>query len=85
MLCAHLERSQDNADYRSRRDAIGPFVDAVIVNGVYEIVATVTPEETSTPEPAAGGAQDSCLCAARAVGSACGVRRACPSRTSAGR
>jgi hypothetical protein len=33
-----LERSQDDADFESRRDAITPLVDAVIANGVYEIV-----------------------------------------------
>jgi heme-degrading monooxygenase HmoA len=35
---AELERSQDEADFQSRRDAIDPFVDAVVTNGVYEIV-----------------------------------------------
>ena len=43
-----LERSQDDADFASLRDAIDPFVDAVIANGVYEIVATVTPHPTTT-------------------------------------
>ena len=38
-----LERSQQDADFESRRNAIDPYVDAVIANGVYEIVATVTP------------------------------------------
>ncbi len=44
-----LERSQDDADYGRRREAIDPLVDAVIVNGVYEIVATVTPDDTAKP------------------------------------
>ena len=38
-----LERSQRDADYRSRRDVVDPFVDAVIANGVYEIAKTLTP------------------------------------------
>jgi hypothetical protein len=37
-----LERSQDESDYRGRREAIEPYVDAVIANGVYEVVATWT-------------------------------------------
>jgi hypothetical protein len=44
-----LERSQRDADYRSRRDAIDQYVDAVIANGVYEIVATLTPDPAATP------------------------------------
>jgi hypothetical protein len=43
-----LERSQDEADYRSRRDAIDPFVDAVIANGVYEIVETLVFDDTAS-------------------------------------
>ena len=35
-----LERSQADADYESRRDAIDPFVDAVIANGVYGVATT---------------------------------------------
>ena len=42
-----LERSQDDADFASLRDAIDPFVDAVIANGVYEIVATLTPNDAA--------------------------------------
>jgi hypothetical protein len=38
-----LERSQEDSDFESHRNAIEPYVDAVIANGVYEIVATVTP------------------------------------------
>ena len=30
---------------RARRDSIDPFVDAVIANGVYEIVATLAPDD----------------------------------------
>jgi hypothetical protein len=33
-----LERSQDASDYEERRRAIEPFVEAVVVNGVYEVV-----------------------------------------------
>ena len=36
-----LERSQDAADYGSRRDAIDPLVETVIANGVYEIVESL--------------------------------------------
>src|SRR5215813_11639008 len=39
-----LERSQRNADYYSRREAIEPFVEAVIANGVYEVVASWSAE-----------------------------------------
>ena len=42
-----LQRSQDEADFDSRRDAIDPFVDAVIANGVYEIVSTLTPDDAT--------------------------------------
>jgi hypothetical protein len=42
-----LERSQEDAGYGSRRDAIDPFVDAVIANGVYEIVGTLTPNDAA--------------------------------------
>ncbi len=43
-----LERSQQDADFESHRNAIDPYVDAVIANGVYEIVATVAPQPTAT-------------------------------------
>jgi hypothetical protein len=33
-----LERSQDGSDYEERRRAIEPFVEAIVVNGVYEVV-----------------------------------------------
>lgn len=36
-----LERSQADSDYEARRDAIAPYVDAVIANGVYEIVESL--------------------------------------------
>ena len=39
-----LERNQDESDFDSRRDAVDPFVEAVIASGVYEVVATLTPE-----------------------------------------
>jgi hypothetical protein len=33
-----VERSQDEHDYEARRRAIEPFVEAVVENGVYEVV-----------------------------------------------
>ena len=36
-----LERGQAESDFEERRDAIGEFVEAVIVNGVYEIVQSL--------------------------------------------
>ena len=33
-----LERSQDASDYEARRREIEPFVEAVVVNGIYDIV-----------------------------------------------
>ncbi len=36
-----LEGSQDASDFEERRAAIEPFVEAVIVNGVYEIVQSL--------------------------------------------
>ena len=44
-----LERSQDDADYASRRAAIDPLVDTVIANGIYDIVTTLTPGTADTP------------------------------------
>ena len=35
-----LERSQDASDFQERRDAIAPYVDAVIANGVYEVLVS---------------------------------------------
>jgi hypothetical protein len=43
-----LERSQQESDFHSLRDAIDPLVDAVIANGVYEIVETWTTEDRGT-------------------------------------
>jgi hypothetical protein len=43
-----LERGQQEQGYDELRDAIDPFVDAVIANGVYEIVATWTSEDETT-------------------------------------
>ena len=37
-----LEQSQSDHDYQERRDSIDPLVDAVIANGVYEIVESRT-------------------------------------------
>lgn len=42
-----LERSQHEADFQSRRDAIDPLVDAVIANGVYEIITTLVRDEAA--------------------------------------
>ena len=42
-----LERSQQEADYEDRRDAIDPLVESVVVNGVYEIVESWTAEEVA--------------------------------------
>ena len=39
-----LERSQQTAGFHELRAAIDPFVDAVITNGVYELVASRIPE-----------------------------------------
>jgi hypothetical protein len=33
-----LSSSQDDSDYQKQVDAIAPFVEAVVVNGVYEVV-----------------------------------------------
>jgi hypothetical protein len=35
-----LERSQSEADFEERRRAIEPYVDEIVVNGVYEITET---------------------------------------------
>jgi hypothetical protein len=43
-----MERSQQEMGYRDRRDAIEPFVDHVIANGVYAIVETRTAETDAT-------------------------------------
>jgi hypothetical protein len=42
-----LERSQADADFESRRAAIDPLVDAVIANGVYEIVETLVIDDAT--------------------------------------
>jgi hypothetical protein len=39
-----LERSQEALDLEAQRAAIEPYVEAVIVNGVYEIVKSLTAE-----------------------------------------
>ena len=43
-----LERSQHDADFQSRRDAIDPLVETVIANGVYEIVTTLVRGEATS-------------------------------------
>ena len=40
-----LEASQDGSDYAERRGAIDGIVEAVIANGVYEIVASYSTED----------------------------------------
>jgi hypothetical protein len=36
-----LQRSQDEADFEERRAAIDQYVDAVVVNGVYDIAVSL--------------------------------------------
>jgi hypothetical protein len=43
-----MERSQDESGYRERRDAIEPFVEVVIANGIQEVVETWTADSTGT-------------------------------------
>jgi len=42
-----LERNQSEQGYEEVRSSIDPLVDAVIANGVYEIVASLTTEGAS--------------------------------------
>jgi hypothetical protein len=44
-----LERSQAEGDYQSRREAIEPYVERVVANGVYEIAVSWTAEGALTP------------------------------------
>jgi hypothetical protein len=44
-----LERSQAEGDYESRRKAIEPYVDSVVVNGVYEVAVSWTAEGATAP------------------------------------
>ena len=39
-----LERSQDESGFEEQRAAIEPYVDAVIVNGVYDIAVSMVPD-----------------------------------------
>ena len=39
-----LERSQDQAGFEEHRAAVAPYVDAVIVNGVYDIAVSLVPD-----------------------------------------
>jgi hypothetical protein len=39
-----LERTQHDGGYGDLRDSIGPLVDSVVSNGVYEIVTSLTVE-----------------------------------------
>ena len=42
-----LERNQAEAGYEERRDSIEPLVDAVVANGIYEVVESLTPERST--------------------------------------
>ena len=42
-----LEQSQGDADFDDRREAIEPYVDEVIANGIYEVTETVEPAEAT--------------------------------------
>jgi heme-degrading monooxygenase HmoA len=42
-----LERSQDASGYEERRRAIEPFVEAVVANGVYEVVVELNLAKTT--------------------------------------
>ena len=39
-----LERSQDESGFEEHRAAIEPYVEAVIVNGVYDIAVSLVPD-----------------------------------------
>ena len=39
-----LERSQAEGDYEQRRQAIEPYVEAVVLNGVYDVAISWIPE-----------------------------------------
>jgi hypothetical protein len=43
-----LERSQAEGDYQSRRDAIEPYVEAVVANGIYDVSVSWTLEDAAT-------------------------------------
>jgi hypothetical protein len=43
-----LERSQAEGDYQSRRDAIEPYVEAVVANGIYDVAVSWTLEGATT-------------------------------------
>lgn len=43
-----LERSQDEADFAQRRAAIDPYVDAVIANGVYDVVESLVRDRSGS-------------------------------------
>jgi hypothetical protein len=43
-----LERSQAEGDYQSRRDAIEPYVEAVVANGIYDVSVSWTLEGATT-------------------------------------
>lgn len=38
-----LEAGQSDSDFEERRDAVAPYVEAVIANGLYEIVESLDP------------------------------------------
>jgi len=43
-----LERSQDEGDFEQRRAAIAEYVDAVLVNGVYDIAMSLVLDDASS-------------------------------------
>ena len=75
-----LDASQQESDYHALRGAIDPLVDSVLVNGVYEIVATWT-AQARPPRPhrrLLGARIAGSWCAAPAVGSRVGWRTITP-------
>jgi hypothetical protein len=40
-----LERSQAEGDYQDRREAIEPYVESVVANGIYDIAVSWIPED----------------------------------------
>ena len=38
-----LERTQDQGDYSERVDSVAPFVESVVVNGVFDVAEEVVP------------------------------------------
>src|SRR4029079_7510926 len=61
-----LERNQAEQGYEAIRSSIDPLVEAVIANGVYEIVASLTAEGASALRPRSVGDDDAILARLRA-------------------